>query len=76
MIWKMSAFINVQFDIQISGVMGQLFLVVHYEKLDNPWRACRFELTNKESLTVLCCVANLLAGKRLENSKSKEKHEK
>ena len=68
MIWKMSAFINVQFDIQISGVMGQLFLVVHYEKLDNPWRACRFELTNKESLTVLCfcCKAHK---KRLEQER-------
>ena len=30
----------------------------------------------KEPLTVLCCVVNLLATKRLENSKSKEKHEK
>ena len=68
MIWKMSAFINVQFDIQISGVVGQLFLVVHYEKLDNPWRACRFELTNKESWTVLCfcCKAHR---KRLEHER-------
>ena len=30
----------------------------------------------KKPLTVLCCVVNLLARKRLENSKSKEKHRK
>ena len=68
MISKMSSFINVQFDIQISGVVGHLFVVVHYEKLDNPWRACRFELTNKESLTVLCfcCKAHR---KRIEHER-------
>ena len=30
----------------------------------------------KQIKTVLCCVVNLLARKRLENSKSKEKHRK
>ena len=30
----------------------------------------------KKPLTVLCCVVDLLARKQLENSKSKEKHEK